>query len=195
MYSTVILCGGKGFRMGSDKKALDWYGRPLLLHMLSGFSGSDDLFLAAGRSPSGVPKDIQYVEDEYFGCGPLAGLHAALGRAKHDILFVTSCDMPLVDHRTAEALLPLLDGHDAVVPETVCGKYHPLSAVYHRRAMDIVKDQLEHGNFKMRSLLDRLDIFPAPSSILPYGDLTLANLNTPDDVKYLKNRLEGCPSE
>lgn len=151
--------------------------------MLSGFFGSDDLFLAAGKSPSGVPKDIQYVEDKYFGCGPLAGLHAALGRAKHDILFVTSCDMPLVDHRTADALLPLFGGHDAVVPKTACGKYHPLTAPLSPwQNVDLQRDEVPTGaalfsagepltpahiGVLAAQGIDKVDVFRRPKAYCP----------------------------
>lgn len=96
--------------------------------MLSGFFGSDDLFLAAGKSPSGVPKDIQYVEDKYFGCGPLAGLHAALGRIYNSNLYlfrslllregyqIDRCaSLPDDAEQISDALGHLAQGHDLIL--------------------------------------------------------------------------------
>lgn len=165
-YSAAILCGGKSSRMGRDKKNLDWHGEPLIAHMLRGFPGCDDLFLAANAETRGLPEGIRVVNDRYPGCGPLAGLHASLSSMKHDVLFAVSCDAPLIDWRTAEILCSELGGHTAVVPKTADGRIHPLAAMYRREAGEVAERQLSQGKYKLRDFLAELDVLYVPDAIL-----------------------------
>lgn len=200
MYSVVVLGGGRSSRMGKDKKQMDWYGRPLLEHILRGFPECDDLLLSTrdGALPleavGNVP-GIRCVADEFPGCGPLAGMHAALKAMKRDVLVVVSCDAPLVDCRTAECLYGVLSGHDAVVPYDAEGKVYPLTAVYRGCILDRVTELLSTGEMRARSLLERIDTRYIPGSVLPFGDLTLANLNVPGDVERVRKEMEELTSE
>lgn len=185
MYSVAILCGGESRRMGRDKKFLDWHGIPLLTHMLRGFPDCEDLFLSVRRYAPELPSDVPIVTDAYPGCGPLAGLHASLLAAKKDLLFVVSCDTPLVNQHTADILLPLLGKHDAVVPQTLNGRIHPLTALYRRDAVSVAEQYLKNGIFKLRPFLEELDVVYVPTDIFPHGNLSFANLNTEDDIDRL----------
>ena len=80
----VVLAGGLGRRMGGVEKGLiELRGRPLLAHVIERLRPQvDELLLNANReiqryAAFGVP----VVGDVIEGCvGPLAGLHAGLGR-------------------------------------------------------------------------------------------------------------------
>lgn len=194
MYSVAILCGGESKRMGQDKKFLDWHGTPLLTHMLRGFSGCGDLFLSVRQPSPQLPPDVPAVPDEYPGCGPLAGLHASLRAAKKDILFAVSCDAPLVDRHTADALLPRLGSHDAVVPQMSDGRVHPLAALYRRETAPVAEHLLQSGIFRLRDFLEELDIVYVPTDIFPWGDVTFANLNTHNDIDRLNAEIERLRS-
>ena len=189
-YSVAILCGGKSTRMGRDKKNLNWHGVPLLTHMLRGFPDCDDLFLAANEETRDLPDGIRTVNDRYPGCGPLGGLHASLLSMKHDVLFAVSCDAPLIDCRTAEILRAELGTHTAVVPKTANGRVHPLAALYRREAGEAAERQLSQGKYKLRDFLAELDAVYIPGTILPYGVLTLSNLNSPEDIRQLEVEIE-----
>src|SRR5512146_864591 len=80
--AAFVLAGGKSTRMGTDKAALTLEGRTLLEHALAILSqvvgevailGSQDLYGGYG---------FPVIEDIYPGCGPLAGIHAALTHLK-----------------------------------------------------------------------------------------------------------------
>ena len=194
-YSVAILCGGKSSRMGRDKKNLAWYGEPLISHMLRGFPGCDDLFPAANEETRGLPEGVRTVNDRYPDCGPLAGLHASLLSMKHDVLFAVSCDAPLIDVRTAEILRAELGGHAAAVPQTEDGRVHPLAALYRREAFDTAARQLRRGEYRLRDFLAEMDVVYVPGAVLPYGALTLSNLNSPEDVRGLVSELERGKSQ
>ena len=190
LYSVVILSGGKSSRMGVDKRTMLWRGRSLLQRIIDGCPACDDLLLSVRDTETAVPAGTRSVVDRFPGAGPLAGVHAALSEMKHDVLFVTTCDAPLVDCRTAEALLPLLGEHDAVVPVSEDGYIHPLAALYRRRVIDTAQERLLRGDRKMRAFAAALDTVYIDGRLLPYGDLTLANLNRPSDLDRLERDLE-----
>ena len=176
--------------MGAPKPFLDWYGKPLLEWILEGFSGAGELLLSL-RAPEqhGAFPELERVYDIYPGCGPLAGLQAGLRAARTETLFVTCCDLPLVDRRTAEVLLARLGTHDAAVPVTGEGRAQPLPAVYRTSAEPVAEALLRAGRLRLADLPTRLDTVLVSAQRLPLGEDTLANLNTPHDVEQLKTAL------
>lgn len=189
-YSVSIVCGGKSRRMGQDKKSICWHGKTLLDRILHGFPGCDDLFLSINDETTGVPAGIRAVKDIYPGCGPLSGLHASLLCMRSELLFAVSCDAPLIDQRTVQQLEPLLGGHMAVVPRTSDGRIHPLAGLYRRELGEIADQQLRCGNYRVQDFLKQIDAVYLPGAVLPYGELTLSNLNTPEDILHLEEKLK-----
>ena len=189
-YSAAILCGGRSLRMKQDKALMNWNGKPLALYIAGGFLSCDDVFLSVSKREQFDLKGIPMVEDPVPGCGPLAGLIASLNAAKHDVLFVTTCDAPLVDERTADILTSMLKDHDAVVPRTK-DRIHPLIAVYKKSILPSAVRLFDKKKLKMRDLLESLDIYYADAGILPYGEDTLSNLNTPEELKKFQERFSS----
>lgn len=181
-YSTAILCGGKSTRMKTDKALTDWNGQPMACFIAGGFPYCDDVFLSVAYPEQFDIPGIRMVADKYTDSGPLAGLASSLEAAKYDILFITTCDAPLTDERAADIMVKLLDGYDAVVPRTD-GHSHPLTAVYRRSVIKKAVSCLENGLLKMNLFLKELDVNYISAGILPYGDDTLTNLNTPEELE------------
>jgi molybdopterin-guanine dinucleotide biosynthesis protein A len=106
-FSAVLMAGGRSSRMGTDKAFLKWKGLPLWRHateLLKEFS--DDVIIASGEKK--IPVDgesVRTVKDFYPGCGPLAGLHAALKTAVYSHVLLIPVDMPLFDRQAVEFLL------------------------------------------------------------------------------------------
>lgn len=101
MLGAIILMGGASRRMGADKAALDWGGRPALdlCRALAGAAGARPV-LAVG--PSGE------VTDDTPGAGPVGGVLAgarvlASGGCRR--MLVLAVDAPTI---RPEDLLPLL---------------------------------------------------------------------------------------
>ena len=181
-YSTAILCGGKSSRMKTDKALIEWGGKPLALYIVDGFPSCDDVFLSVADPDQFDLPAIRMTADKYTGCGPLAGLVASLEYAKHDILFVTTCDAPLIDEQSADIITGLLSGYDAVVPKAG-DLIHPLTAVYRRSVLEQAVLNIKKGTFKMGMFLEKLNVNYIDAGILPYGEETLTNLNTPEELK------------
>ena len=132
------------------------------------------------------------VADRAPGLGPLGGLDAALGAARHDTVLVVAGDMPFL---TAAFLAFLTtaaetrDDVDAVVPVTARGP-HPLAAAYRRTCRPWVEARLSRGERAMRDLLEHLRVREiGPDEVARFGDpeRLLANVNTPADL----DRVQG----
>jgi molybdopterin-guanine dinucleotide biosynthesis protein A len=191
MPSAAILAGGQSRRFGGrDKSALRVNGRSLLERQMAALAPlANDLMVVHGESPLAlVTARARLVRDRVPGCGPLAGLDAALAAARHDVLLVVACDMPFLTTPLLDCLLSLAGEGDAVVPETEDG-YHPLCAVYNRSCHDAVARHLAEGRLALRELLAVLQVRTvAHDEIARFGDprRLLANVNTPAAFEHIE---------
>lgn len=176
----LILCGGQSRRMGSDKAVLDLDGETLLERAAAfwrSVPGIETVLAAVGTEdhlPS-LPQGVLPVYDQFPGCGPMAGIHAAFARTEAELLYVSAVDMPFL---TPAALLPAPAG-DAIV-YTRDGRPEPLFGVYRRAVLQPMAEALASGCRKMADLLRALDTEYVP---LP-EELTgaVSNWNTRADV-------------
>ena len=187
IYSVSILCGGMSTRMGEDKALLDWSGTPLAMHIASGFRSCSDIFLSVRDESQYSFLQLPKAADQVSGCGPLAGLCASLQKSRNEILFVTTCDAPLVDKKTSDILTAALNDHDCVIP---CSedRIHPLIAVYRKTILPKALSNLNMRKLRIRELLEDLDVLYFPCRDLPFGSDTLANLNCPEDIRQFTRR-------
>jgi molybdenum cofactor guanylyltransferase len=189
--SAAILAGGRASRFdGRDKSALVVDGRRILDRQIAELQAVvDDVLIVGGRTELGSDGDpIRRVDDMMPGCGPLAGVHAALVHARHDAVFVVACDMPFVQAAFVDYLFSVSDGAAIVVPQTDRG-YHPLCAIYTRACLGPVAARLAERRLTLRDLFDDVPIrvvaaaeierFAAPARLL-------ANVNTPAEYAGLE---------
>lgn len=176
MCSAAILAGGDASRFGGrDKSVLVVNGRTILDRQVEVLSA--------------VADDVAIVrEDLVPGCGPLGGVHTALTRARHDVVFVLACDMPFVTAPFAAHLLSLADSWDVVVPRTERG-YHPLCAAYRRTCLDAIARRLAQRRLKMTDMFSDVRVREVNAGELDrFGDRDwlLANVNTPAELAGLE---------
>ncbi|KZC36406.1 MULTISPECIES: molybdenum cofactor guanylyltransferase [Rhodanobacter] len=114
-FGGVVLAGGQSSRMGTDKAALPWRGRPLLQHMrgLLEQAGAQRV-LTCGPDP-----EVQGLPDRQPGLGPVGGL-LTLAQAQSDgIYLILPVDMP----RLTSGLLRRLLGALAEAEEISCAMF------------------------------------------------------------------------
>lgn len=186
-----VLAGGQSSRMGRDKALLELDGATLLRRTY------DLLVSVCGAATVVGPKsrysslDLPLIEDSRQGCGPLAGIEAALSDcAAHTGVqwaLVAACDMPGLEKGTLSALLDEAAhaaGAHAVIPVSAGGRHEPLCALYRPQALEIVRKQLETGRFK---LLDTIALLPSCEVHLDCPHHFL-NVNRPEDWEALHVR-------
>lgn len=190
----VILAGGKSSRMGTPKELLEWEGEPLLLHLV-------DMILAAGlpclvisNHPELLPHKelqqagVQLATDAVESHGPISGIHTAFSLREEEALLILSCDLPFIEQRDIQQLLlqtEFLQQYDAVVAHAD-GNLHPLLALYHRRTEPFWQEALQHGNYKVMNVIDKLRMKQMDEDIL--SQWATYNMNTPDQYQFAKKR-------
>jgi molybdopterin-guanine dinucleotide biosynthesis protein A len=184
----LVLCGGRGTRMGRDKALLEVEGEPLVLRVARSVAGAADPVLLATGVP-GRLGDLGYAEvaDEQPGAGPLAGLVAGLGASPHPLLVAVAVDMPFASPEVLRLLAVLHAGEDAVVPVTASGT-EPLHAAYARAALPALRMALAERRLALRAVLSGLRVRevhePEWRAADPTGRFAL-NLNRTEDLPAL----------
>ena len=174
----VVLAGGKSSRMGQDKALLSYQGSSFLEGICSTLNDFTDKYIARGPYeiwPEAIASDWKVIGDNYCEKGPLGGLEAALSSCKSKALFVTTCDMPLLQKSLVDVICRAYaeticrgdaegfgrgncDGLDALVVQTPDGRIHPLCGVYHARVLPLIRQMLEEDNCRLMRLLEQLQV-------------------------------------
>jgi len=174
-----VLAGGSSARMGRDKALLPYARATLVQHVAARVQ-------AAAGSATLVGPPAQYgglgypvIPDHFTGCGPLAGIQAALASSQAGWNLVVACDMPAL---TAEFLARLLaaaecSGAGALVPVWPTGWLEPLCAVYRRELAGPLAEVLQRGERCAARALAGLGVAHWPISEPEYFE----NLNTPKE--------------
>jgi molybdopterin-guanine dinucleotide biosynthesis protein A len=154
----ILMCGGKSSRMGQDKYALLFNGKPLYsasLQMLESLCTS--IIVSSNKT---YPEFSNYtvLRDEVMDIGPIGGLYTCLKNSKATYNMVIACDMPLVDGTTMCMLLEHLEGrHDVIVPQYK-GQLQPLYAIYMSSIIPIIEQCIASKRYSLQLLLSMSDV-------------------------------------
>jgi molybdopterin-guanine dinucleotide biosynthesis protein A len=183
----VVLCGGRGTRMGEDKAWLPFRGEPLLARVVRRLAPSfGDVVVVArpGQPLPAIAAPCRVVLDDVPDRGPLGGLAPGLRASRADAVFVTGCDTPFVSADVAALLFDRLGGADGVVV-TDDGRACPLCAVYRTSLASDVAERVATGRLRASELAARPGIVRVPSDELRATDphlRCLVNVNTPESL-------------
>jgi molybdenum cofactor guanylyltransferase len=184
--SAFILAGGLSTRMGSDKALLKIEGKTLIERALGKARDVAETVMVVGTRERYAPFGVSVVEDEFLQCGPLAGIHAALGASHTELNVVLSVDTPLV---SAEFLRYLVERAElekdalAVVPDAA-GGVQGTCAVYRRPFRAVAEQQLKRGRFKITETLALVRVEYVEEDQMRaagFDPAMFANLNTPEE--------------
>src|ERR1700739_221968 len=110
--TAFILAGGRSTRMGTHKAFVLLDGRMLLARALDlARSLTSDVRIVG--DPSKFASFASVVEDQFPGCGPLAGLHAALHSSQTDLNLILAVDMPFLTPALLQYMLGRANGSDS----------------------------------------------------------------------------------
>jgi len=184
----VILAGGGSSRMGSNKALLTVEGAPLIEKIYRTMARLfREVILVTNTPEEYAFLPCPMVADQYFGVGPLAGLHAGLLAGTGDRIFMTACDTPFLNPDVVRMICSVVGEHDAVVPLSRGGK-EPLQALYRRGCMATVEQALVQGDWKLLNLLDRVRtryVTLEELAAIPGAELSFCNVNTPEEYERL----------
>jgi molybdopterin-guanine dinucleotide biosynthesis protein A len=193
----VVLAGGRASRMGGRDKAFAAVGgEPIATRTLRLFRTLfPQVVVATNRPERFHALGAETVADVYPGCGPLAGIHAAMRVARHPHVFVAACDMPGLDADVIRFLLGRIGDADAVVPRWDAD-VEPLHAVYAVRVLPLIEDGLRAGRYAMRDLLARVRVdYVAEDELRAIRGTarSMLNVNTPEELAAVGGTLDDAP--
>ena len=182
----LVLCGGRGTRMGSDKATIPFGGEPMVLRVARQVEEVARPVILAPGTP-GRLGDLGYhqVGDAVPGAGPMAGVVAGLSVSPHQLTAVVAADMP---HASGAVLRLLADLHldeDVVIPLTSTG-VQPLHAVYASSALPALRSALGGGRLGLRQAVSQLRVREVPEPEWRHADPTgrfASNVNRPEDIE------------
>jgi molybdopterin-guanine dinucleotide biosynthesis protein A len=181
-----VIAGGKSSRMGADKAFLDFGGQTLLDRALAVMGGVCDRVAIVG-DPARFAKYESVVADIFSGCGPLAGIHAALVHSSAELNLMLAVDMPFVSKELLTFLFAAAAAEDnravITVPRTRHG-FQPLCAVYRRDCSTIAEQALRAGKYKIDAAFSGVAIRVIEEAELAAAGFTeksFFNVNTPQD--------------
>ncbi len=189
--SAIILSGGKSSRMGHPKALMLFDGVPLILHIIHALQHlfSETVVVAApGQELPALPAKL--VRDEVPYRGPVGGIYYGLKAASGKFSFVTSCDVAFINLPLISHLVSRLSGCDVVVPLWK-ERLQPLHAVYRRRVLPLLKEQLDREELRPVFLYDKVETTRVDETEIRRFDpegLSFFNMNTPEDYQRALDR-------
>ncbi len=195
-----ILAGGKSSRMGpnTDKAFLDFRGQTLLERALTVAGTVCDRVTIVGDpgrfATYGSSKYVPVVADIFPGCGPLAGIHAALTHSTAELNLMLAVDMPFVSRELLAFLFTTAEASDAVitVPRTGRG-FQPLCAVYRRDFSTVAEQALRAGKYKVDAAFSGVSVRVIEENELAaagFSERDFFNVNTPQDRQAAEGGLK-----
>lgn len=197
--SVLILAGGRSQRMGQDKLWMALDGVPLVERVVQRVlpvagevlfsANAPERFAALARTLRAQGVASQVVTDLFPGAGPLAGIHAGLAAAHHDMLLALAADMPFVNLALVAGMIGMAPTFDAVVPqiarpETGEPAWEPLHALYRRSCLPAITPRLAAGERRVQCFLPDVRVRAVTADEIARLDpagLSFFNVNTPDD--------------
>ena len=188
----VVLAGGRSSRMGGRDKAFAAVdGEPIAARTLRLFCALfPQVVVATNRPERFHTLGAETVDDEFRGCGPLAGIHAAMRLAQYPHVFVAACDMPGLDPDVIRFLVGRIGDADVVVPRWQ-DDIEPLHAVYAVRLLPHIETALRSGRHAIRDLLPELRVDYVGENELGRFRGTarsMLNVNTPEELAAVGGR-------
>ena len=190
--SAFVLAGGKSFRMGTDKALLKTGETTLLQRALSLAQPVAQNVLIVG-DPAKFAGLGNIIEDTYRGCGPLAGIHAALSYSPTDRNLLVAVDLPFVTEEFLKFLIAIALQCTAVVTVPRCaGRLQPLCAIYRKSFAEAAEQALQQGRYKIDPLFEQVPTRMVEETELAAAGFSAAifeNVNTPAEWRDAQSRL------
>jgi len=183
LLSGFVLAGGASQRMGQPKALLRLAGETMLERQVRLLNAACRSVAVVGLVGQLEGLDAPMLHDEFPGRGPLAALYTGLRWTRTEFNLFVACDLPFLNLRFLRYLCgrALSRGADVTVPESRQHGFHPLCAVYRRRALWAVRSSLATGHNKVTRFFRRVHCEIVSERELRragFGLQIFANMNT-----------------
>ncbi|MFK7767537.1 MAG: molybdenum cofactor guanylyltransferase [Mariniblastus sp.] len=199
----VVLCGGQSTRVGVDKTELVFQGQTFLERVVEQVASVADKVVLVGQIASDahrIPNDVEVLQDERAGDGPLEGIRVGLKYLSDRQLswaFVTSCDVPLIKPELIRFLFANR-GETAIVPNDGI-RIYGMTAIYKTDLHQQLLQRIVNKQLRVSELADALAAKTISVEELKGIDPELdsfTNINSAKDYLELLKRFDlDCPPE
>lgn len=174
--------------MKRDKLALRFGEQTLLELTINRFTPYfDTVYISVAEEDKYPQIKAPRLVDVYKGCGPMAGLHAALSRSDDEGVFLVAADLPFADPAAAKRLIELAGTSDVSLTADSRSRFEPLFAYYKKTMLEPVENALKAGNYKIATLIaaSRVHVVTREEFGSLWNDKLLLNINYPEDYQML----------
>lgn len=192
-FSAIILAGGKSKRIGKEKPFLLIDNKRLIDIIVDKLKllFSDIIIVTDKKEKFKDYKNIIVVEDIFKNKGPLSGIYSGMLKSKTKGIFVTACDMPLLNISIIKKLLNYSanNNYSTVIPE-YNGFLEPLHAVYSIKILyKIKKEIILNRNLSLKSFLKKTNYLTM--KVKENEKYSFFNVNTQQDFLLLLKLIKG----
>lgn len=159
--TAIILAGGPSRRMGTDKTMLPIgpSDESMIEHLCNQLRPYFAQIIVSANDKSKYRfLGLDVVADRRVWQGPLMGIASALARSRHELNFVTACDIPQIDMNFVKRMLSEAKDCDVVMPTSGPSKYEPLFAVYKKGTAEAMNDILAKGRRRVVEIFSRCKV-------------------------------------
>lgn len=181
--------GGQSSRMGTDKSALDYHGKPQVEYLLDLLQAKLPKAFVSVRKGQSVAFTDQVIEDSLETRGPINGIISAMRAHPDKSWVVLAVDLPfvteqtidqLIENRNQSALGTSLATRESGLPE-------PLIAIWESQARQV----LENFHIEQDMRCPRKFMMNHETHLVhPHNDRELYNANNLDEYEFAKSLIQ-----
>lgn len=187
LINGLVLAGGRSLRMGQDKGAINWHGKPQREYVADLLQPvCNEVFISCRpEQQHDLQGDYPTLPDSFTGLGPFGAILSAFRSQPDRAWLVTACDLPLLDrntldflveHRSVQKIATTYQSPEDALPE-------PLITIWEPKSYAVLLSFLAQGYSCPRKVLINaaVQILTAPDPA------ALQNVNTPEEMEKLKS--------
>ena len=190
--TAVILCGGKSTRMGFDKSLIKVNDR-FLIEIIGEKLESifDNIILVSNDKEK--TKELKYtgITDVIPNLGPIGAIYTALKASKSKYIFVTACDMPIVNTSYIKYMMEIIKEKsvDGVIS---CNSsfIEPLYAFYSVNMIITFEGEIKNNNLRLFDVINKSKINYVEEEIVKKYSKNMdifTNINYKNELAQLNN--------
>lgn len=184
--------------MGQDKAFLDFYGKTFIRTIAEKLSKKCSQLIISANKEEEIYRqelkgiDFEFVKDISLYEGPLNAISSVAEHIKNDLVFIATCDTPLLNQNLIDMFVLEIGCHQAVIP-VIDDRLQPLNTLYTKDAVYIAKETLtstrslmgwvENLNYR---LINQEKIAEIDRQLFSYK-----SINTPADYRNLLLTFSG----
>ena len=187
----LVLAGGKSTRMGQDKGAINYHGKPqrqFAYELLDKFCKKTFLSCRSDQVKS-FSEDFPIIEDSFLGLGPFGAILSAFKKYPERAWLVIACDLPMLNKDSIQFLIKNRNASSIATTfhSPVTNFPEPLITIWEPKSYPILYQFLAQGYACPRKVLinSEITLLNAPNPQV------LQNVNTPEERAIAIGLLEN----